>query len=119
MNVIVNGYYCDQISHLDELPDITDADPATEADLNNGAIRIVEYIFSFLPLKLRLKMLIFFPTTKRKKVVKKKSRKQKQKLCLSAQTCFLLILIQMEEMAKSSQQECNQRKFQVRLKYHF
>ena len=46
MNVIVNGYYCDQISHLDELPDITDADPATEADLNNGTIKVVDYNFS-------------------------------------------------------------------------
>ena len=105
MNVIVNGHYCNQISHLDELPDITEADPATEADLNNGAIRIVDYIFSFFATKTKTKNFDLFPI-----------RKQKQKLCLSAQTCFLRILIQMGEMAKSSQQECNQRKFQVRLK---
>ena len=67
MNVFVNGNYCNQISHLDELPDITEADPATEADLNNGAIRVVDYIFSyFLPLKLRLKIVIFFPIRKQK-----------------------------------------------------
>ena len=46
MNVFVNGNYCNQISHLDELPDITEADPATEADLNNGTIKVVDYNFS-------------------------------------------------------------------------
>ena len=63
MNVIVNGNYCNQISHLDELPDITEADPATEADLNNDTEEWTTFFFPFLPLKLRLKILIFFPTS--------------------------------------------------------
>ena len=61
MNIIVNGYYCNQISHLDELPDITEADPATEADLNNGAIWIVDYIFSFFATKTKTKNFEIFP----------------------------------------------------------
>ena len=49
------------ISHLDELPDITEADPATEADLNNGAIRVVDYIFSFFATKTKTKNFDLFP----------------------------------------------------------
>ena len=61
MNVIVNGYYCDQISHLDELPDITEADPATEADLNNGTIKVVDYNFSLFCPKTKTKNVDLFP----------------------------------------------------------